>query len=548
VGVKCLRPPAPALLLLTVAWAGAVVPLDGAVPLPGVVAEVADGAVVLWLGGDSIVYVDGLGWLADFDAPPPIVEGDRVYAAPVVARALGLEGGVPPPTGSAPPPVEGPPPAALAAPPGEARLLGVRVAGDVDLRVVLDVEGLGRDALRPLGAVGRVEAGGSLRLDLPPLLAQTVLPERAGVFDLGWRLGPHGGELELGGVGFGYEVFALDHPTRLVIDLWPDRDGVPATVELVEALGPGVAYRSFRTTGSHGGPTRVHVVEVAPGAGEWRVVGAAGETRPTQAWADGAFAAINGGYFDPGSRTAIGLLVVDGNWLSLPSRGRAAVGFGPGGVVIDRVRTRTGVWVDDRLVLASAHELADRIEVHTVPNGWAGTPRQGALLLDADGVVVANRVGPVRVPAGGRVVVYPPEIRALALADEGAAVRTAVVVEPTTFAGVRYAVEAGPLLLKDGVDALDPDLEAFARGVRILDDVTQQAAIAVTADGTVLLVAVEAMNAADLVPLLLRLGAVDAMRLDSGGSTTLVADGRVLNRRTERAVVNAIVWRPGAVP
>jgi hypothetical protein len=540
--MRCHRPAMMLLLACSVAWVGAVGPLDGAVPLPGVVAEVADGAVVLWLGAQSIVYVEGLGWLAGFDAPPPIVDGARVYAAPVVARALGLLDVTPTAPEIVAPPAVAPPPS------GAARLLGVRVAGDVDLRVVLDLEGLGPDALRALGAVGRVEAGGSLRLDLPPLLAQTALPDRAGAFDLGWRLGPEGGHLDLGGVGFVYEVFALGHPTRLVIDLWPDREGVPAPVESVEALAPGVVYRTFRTTGSGGGPTRVHVVEVAPGAGEWRVVGSAAETRSTQAWAAGAFAAINGGYFDPASRTPIGFLVVDGNWLSLPTRGRAAVGFGEDGVVIDRVRTRTGVWVDDRLVLASAHVLADRIEVHAVPNGWAGSSRLGALLLDADGVVIGNRVGPVRVPSGGRVVVYPPELRALALADEGARVRTAVVVEPSSFAGVRYAVEAGPLLVKDGIDAFDPDLEAFTRGVRILDDVTQQAAIAVTADGSVLLVAVEAMNAADLVPLLQRLGAVDAMRLDSGGSTTLVAAGRVLNRRTERAVVNAIVWRPGVGP
>ena len=54
--------------------------------------------------------------------------------------------------------------------------------------------------------------------------------------------------------------------------------------------------------------------------------------------------------------------------------------------------------------------------------------------------------------------------------------------------------------------------------------------------------------AADLVALFQALGARDAMRLDSGGSTTLVADGRVLNRGTERAVANAIVWRLEARP
>jgi exopolysaccharide biosynthesis protein len=59
----------------------------------------------------------------------------------------------------------------------------------------------------------------------------------------------------------------------------------------------------------------------------------------------------------------------------------------------------------------------------------------------------------------------------------------------------------------------------------------------------VVLVAAEVMVAADLVPLLLELGARDALRLDSGGSTTLYADGRVFNRVSEREVVNAIVLR-----
>ena len=287
---------------------------------------------------------------------------------------------------------------------------------------------------------------------------------------------------------------------------------------------------------------------MAPGAGEWRVVGASGDPRPTVEWASGAFAAINGGYFDTGTRSAIGLFVVDGSWMSPPSRGRAAVGFGPDGVVIDRVRASFGVRVDGRTVLAASHPAAADIEVHPVSGAWAGSATQGVLVLDGDGVVVANRVGPLRVPEGGRAVAYPPELRALALVDEGAVVATELVVSPASFAGVRYAVEAGPLLLRDGAPAFAPELESFARGVRILDEVTQQAAIGVRADGTVLLVAAEAMVAGDLVALFESLGARDAMRLDSGGSTTLVADGRVLNRRTERAVANAIVWRTEARP
>jgi hypothetical protein len=529
------------------------------IPLWDALIEVTDGAVTVTVGDTTLVYVDGLGWLADLVAPPPRVLDGVAWVVPAVAAALGLlpeQSGRPPSGDAAPPSVDGAPPSAGGAPPsvdgappsaggGQARLVGVRISGEVDMRVVLDLEGLEVDALRGVGTVGRVEAGDALRLELPHVALPATLPATAGVIDLTWQQGVRRPSLALSGGGFAYDVFALAHPTRLVIDLLPDRDGVPASGERVEALGPGVVYRTFRAQGS-GGPSRVHVLEVAPGAGQWRVVGAPDEAQPTLRWADGGFVAINGGYFEPATRTAIGLLVVDGVWLSPPSRGRAVIGFGPDGVVIDRVQVRTGLWLDERLALSLDHELAEQVAVHATPGAWAGTGRMGALTVDASGVITANRVGPVRVPDDGRVIVYPPELRVAALAEPGTSVRTAVRLRPASLERVSHAVEAGPLLVQGGRAAFAPELEAFARGVRILDEVTQQAAIGVTGDGTVLLVAAEAMVAADLVPLMLDLGAVDAMRLDSGGSTTLVADGRVLNRLTERAVANAIVWLPEA--
>lgn len=415
-------------------------------PLVGVDVETGDGAVVLRRGATELVYVQGLGWLANLDAPAPVIEGGVAYATEAVHQALGLVPG------------------------GQA---------------------LAQPALPPLPSPGPV----------PPAV---VAPQ----------------------------------PPVVSVPLWPEDPGTARTV------APGVVHREIRVA-TQAGTSRVHIVEVAPDQGEWRVVGTSGETRPTVVWASGGLAAINGGYFDTGSREAIGLMIVDGVWHSMPSRGRAAVGFGADGVVIDRVSTRYAVWADGQLLLSNAHPAAAEVVVNSTSQAWSGHAGMGVISMDAEGRVLSNRVGPVRVPEDGSTLAYPPDQRALALVETGQQLRTQVSVEPTAFARVRYAVEAGPLLVKDGVAAFAPELEAFALGVRILDDITQQAAIGVRADGTVLLVAAETMVAADLVPLFLQLGVRDAMRLDSGGSTTLVAGGEVLNRRSERAVVNAIVWRPG---
>lgn len=513
--------------LSLLAWAVA----DGEVRAwPDIVAERTEGAIVLRFEGHQLVYVDGLGWLDGLTAPPPRIEDGRVVATVEVARALGVR-------------VE---PTATAA--AHARLVGVRSSGELDLRLVLDVDGVPAAALADLEGVGRHEGSDAWSLWLPVVSALADLPSTLGPLRLRWEPTAAGVRLSIGGPSFAYDVFALNAPTRLVLDLRPDRDGVPAPTEATAVLATGVTYRSFRANGA-AGPTWVHALEIAPGVGQWRVVGASGEARPTITWADGGFAAINGGYFDVDALTAIGLLVLDGTWLSMPSRNRAVVAFFEDRVVIDRVSVRYGVRVDERVVLDVGHEAAAMVRWLPSPGERAvGAVSEGVLVLDAAGRVVANRVGPVAVPVGGRALTYPPDLRALALVDPGAVVAVDVRVTPPAVAGARYAVEAGPLLMRHGVADFAPEREAFVRGVRILDEVTHQAAIGVRADGTVLLVTAEAMVAQDLVAVFERLEAWDAMRLDSGGSATLVADGHVLNRSVQRAVVNAIVWRPEAVP
>ena len=517
------RPPIARLLALlallavsAAAHAGSTVADEPLVRIPGAVASISDGAITIRAGGQELTYVQGLGWLANLDVPAPTVVDGEVYGAPALLRALGLDLAV---------------------------LERVRFAGDAEVRVVLDVPGLAATELESLASQGSIEDGASLRLRLPSLLLPVEAIDGYRGLEVLVRQEPDGTMLELAGGAYAYRVFALADPTRLVIDVV--REGGPVVVgppDTVEGLAHGVTYRRLRAEGS-GGPTWVHVLEIAPDAGEWRVVGATGEARPMTQLASGAFAAINAGYFNTATREAIGYLVVDGGVLSLPSRNRASVAFGSGPPAIDRVTVSYTVRVNGHVAALSGAPGSEGLAVITT-SGWAGSARQGVLVLGADGDVLDNRVGPVRLPAGAIAVVYPGDNRPLALADEGDVVEYTYRVAPDAFAGPRYAVEAGPLLLKDGRPALQPELESFAEGQRILDGLTQQAAMGVRPDGTVLLVAAEAMIALDLVALFQRLGASDALRLDSGGSTTLMAGGRVLNRRSNRDVVSAIVWRP----
>jgi uncharacterized protein YigE (DUF2233 family) len=486
--------------------------------IPTAVLTLTPDAAVVRVGEEEAVYVNGLGWLGALSGPPPRPDGAGVWVPTSVAEVLARS--------------------RSEAPTGV--IVGLRSAGLQEVRFVLDINGSDSESLRPLAAVGRVGEGERLQFIVPALLGEATKPAVVGPFEVTFAPSSAGTLVSIGGGAFSYDLFALSEPSRLVIDLRPDTGGI-GFAEQVRELAPGVTYRTLRAPTARGA-SRVHVLEVAAGSGVWSVRALAGERRPTLAWAESGLLAINGGYFDAGSSAAIGLLVVDGEWWSPPSRGRAAVAFGPQGVVIDRVQSRTAVTVEARLAVPMSDPLSAEIAVHRLGGTLSGSASLGVLVLDRAGIVLENRAGPAFVPEGGVVVAYPPQLRALALVEPGMQVETATSLNPPALEGALYAVEAGPLLVKNGQPDFAPEREGFARGVRILDEVTQQAAIGVTADGTVLLVAAETMVASDLVPLMIALGAVDAMRLDSGGSTTLVAEGQVLNRTIERSVVNAIVF------
>ena len=119
-------------------------------------------------------------------------------------------------------------------------------------------------------------------------------------------------------------------------------------------------------------------------------------------------------------------------------------------------------------------------------------------------------------------------------------------------------LQAGPLLVHDGLPALNGDAEGFSAGSRQFDsDITAgrypRAALGVTADRRILSVACDGraddetgLSLPELAEALVALGAVSALNLDGGGSTSLVCGGRLRNVPRES---HGVPLRPGrAVP
>jgi large repetitive protein len=167
------------------------------------------------------------------------------------------------------------------------------------------------------------------------------------------------------------------------------------------------------------------------------------------------------------------------------------------------------------------------------------------------GVVIArhDRVNGLTVPADGRILAG----RGAAAAWIGALAPGDTVRWHLAFAGapgaVRELVGGFPLLLLDGESVLHrvPRIwQPFASGRH------PRTAVGTRADGTIILVVVDGrqegysvgMTLEETATLMLELGAVDALNLDGGGSTTLVTAAGIINRPSdaeERPVANAVV-------
>ena len=308
-------------------------------------------------------------------------------------------------------------------------------------------------------------------------------------------------------------------------------------------LQRGVHYRRFIYP-TQGSLSTVHLLEIAPYTGEFRVVGKPKVSHTLSELASGGFAAINASYFDPKTFTTIGFLRLDHEMVSEPSRNRASIAFDWNQSIIDRVYYQASVYLKGKRYLTKAPYESGPLTLYSKAGESFGNSQRGTIVVSGNRVI-ENTIGPRVVPKKGFILSYEigSKFSELTSVRVGDYAQLEVNITPSIFTKLRYAVEAGPLLVFDGKSAYEPSKESF-KNTYIVNGRTLQAAIGVKADGTMLLLTASSITAKELVPLFISLGAERAMRLDSGSSTSLFAAGQVLNRWNERKIVSAIVFFP----
>jgi exopolysaccharide biosynthesis protein len=365
--------------------------------------------------------------------------------------------------------------------------------------------------------------------------------------------------------GKGLRVSTL--PNRLVIDVTSD-----PFVDREILWQPGVIWKQQQVSvGNASFPVTSLELDPRMGIGLrpiWSnlegMTGIEPLVKMAQAWQ--AVAAINGGFFNRNTQQPLGVIRRDERWFSGPILNRGAIAWDDqGNLKIDRL------YLQETAVTSTGQ----RLPVVYLNSGYvqAGvsryTPEWGSTyipLTDNETLaLVQNNVVTYQYSGGehGKMSFpIPPDgylltIRANSVSPNVLAVGTQVSLEsqtlPADFANYPQIMGAGPLLLKNRQIVLNAADEKFSTAFN------QQAAprsiIATRSSGTILIAAVHnppnrrGPTLAELAQLVQRLGAVDALNLDGGSSTSLYLGGHLIDRdpTTAARVHNGIgVYLPQA--
>jgi Phosphodiester glycosidase len=265
-----------------------------------------------------------------------------------------------------------------------------------------------------------------------------------------------------------------------------------------------------------------------------------------------AAAAINGGYFNRNTRMPLGALKRDGKWLSSPILNRGAIGWNDRGQfriarlqMTETIDTSKG----ERLGILTLNSGYVQAGLGRYTSEWGTTysPIQAnelIIIVQQDKVtqiVPGNAAGSINVsiPRNGYLLALRGQPERSASLPIGISLTLQQQITPAELAAYPQIVAAGPWLVEKGRIVLDAKGENFSAAFG--KETAARSAIASTALGNIILIAVHdraggrGPTLAEMAQLLQQLGAVDALNLDGGSSTSLYLGGQLVNRASATA-------------
>jgi hypothetical protein len=273
-----------------------------------------------------------------------------------------------------------------------------------------------------------------------------------------------------------------------------------------------------------------------------------------------AVAAINAGFFNRIRQLPVGAIRQDNRWIAGTALVRGAIAWNESGaVLIDRLNFNEAITIGNQTTINLTNLNSGYVQrgIARYTPSWGSTYSpltENEILIVVRGEQViaqyqggAVGVGQLAIPRDGYLLVARQTPNAIAQLPIGAIVRGRQAFVPAAFANFPNLIGAGPLLLKNGKTVLNSKLENFQTGFDT--QAAPRSAIATTKEqGKILLATIQAIpngtapNLAQTTEVLQKLGAVDALNLDGGSSSSIYLGGNLLNRSiTQIAPVHSAI-------
>lgn len=271
----------------------------------------------------------------------------------------------------------------------------------------------------------------------------------------------------------------------------------------------------------------------------------------TARWQE-AIVAINGGFFNRNNKMPLGAVRSDNLWLSGPILNRAAIAWNEKGNIkidrlslIEKISTSSGENVPIQFL--NSGYIQAGVSRYTKEWGTSYTPltNQETIMLVQNDRVTKHLLGAEAgsdsfpIPRDGYLLTIRGNQAPRELVQVGTTVKLTSTTTPSEFSHYPHILGAGPLLLQNRQIVLNAIAEKFSPAFN--KQSASRSALGVSDRGKLIVAVVRSRiggigpNLSELAQIMQRLGAVDAINLDGGSSTSLVLGGQLVDRSPSEA-------------
>lgn len=246
--------------------------------------------------------------------------------------------------------------------------------------------------------------------------------------------------------------------------------------------------------------------------------------------------AVNGAFFLPQTGCPLGTMMVNKKLYTGPVFNRVAMGIFDNGFAMDRVKLNATIksgWNTIKLDNINQPRMSIAYTIAYTPD-WGQlsptTPKNGVQIVVSNNNIISITKSRVQIPKDGYVIVGPASVVGSLKVKEKISLDIKTLPD---WENVNHIISGGPYLVKDGKVYVDiQDQKLLAIGGR-----NPRTAIGYTKDNHFIIVTADGREGSsigltlkELAYYMQKIGCVNAMNLDGGGSTVMYVKGYITNK------------------